>query len=109
MDTRTEEIADQLMEALHQQLPSSNFLLKGIEVQLGALVDLEVADLQRALQQRLPAVDIRITVMEALMQCTDCGAQYPPDEHPCPVCGSPHAHMVHGHELEIVRAWGETI
>ena len=109
MDASTAQVADQLIEGLHSQIPTSNFQLKGIEVLLGAVVDLDALLLQAALEARLPGVEVQVTLVEVLMHCTDCGAEYPPDEHPCPVCGSPNATVIHGHELEIVRAWGETV
>ena len=102
-------MAAQLVEGLHQQLPASGFRLDGIEVHLGKLVDIFPEDLRQALQLLLPRVEVRVTPVDALMRCTDCGATYPPEEFPCPVCGSADAVMIHGSELEIVRAWGETV
>lgn len=69
-------------------------------------MDLVPAALLAALRARLPGIDVQITVIAALMRCEDCGAEYPPDEHPCPACGSPRGTLIHGEELGIVRAWG---
>lgn len=102
-------VAAQLLEGLNAQLPDSGFRLVGFEVELGALVDVDPELLHIALINLVPRVEVRITRVDALLKCRDCGAEYPSDEHPCPVCGSPHADLVHGSELGIVRAWGETI
>jgi len=99
------EIADTLVAALRDQLPPT-VILAGVEVELGALVELAAADLHAALTARLPGVEVRIREVPAVVRCDDCGAEYPADEHPCPACGSPRATVVHGHELGIVRAWG---
>lgn len=104
-----EELADQLIAGLYAQLPTSGFRLDGIEVLVGTLVELDPDALARALKERLPGVEVQIKMSEACLRCTDCGAEYPADEHPCPVCGSPNASLISGSELEISRAWGETI
>lgn len=101
-----DEIADQLLAALHAQLPAAGFLLAGIEVHLGERVDLLASALRTAMQVRLPGIEVQVTVVAALLKCQDCGAEYPADEHPCPVCGSGRAELIHGHELAIARAWG---
>mgnify|MGYP003334764832 CR=1 FL=1 len=107
MDSVTEDVAQQLIDGMALQLPRQNFALEGIEVQLGAGVDLDAGELKRALMDRLPGVLVEITLVPILMRCLDCGAEYPADEHPCPVCGSPHAEILRGNELQIVRAWGK--
>ncbi len=104
MDT-AEHVADTLVAALRAQVPAG-VVLAGIEVHLGALVALAAADLHAALSSRLPGLEVRIVVIAALMRCDDCGAEYPPEEHPCPACGSPRGSLIHGEELGIVRAWG---
>ena len=81
----------------------------GFEVHLGALVDLEPEALRAMLSALIPGVEVKVTVIDALYRCKDCGAEYPGDEHPCPVCGSPNAEVVHGAELQIVRAWGAKV
>lgn len=101
------EVAIQLLEGLNAQLPASGFRLDGIEVQVGRMVELEPELLRAALCALLPGIEVKVTPVDALLKCKDCGAEYPADEHPCPVCGSPHAELVHGGELQIVRAWGE--
>jgi Zn finger protein HypA/HybF involved in hydrogenase expression len=103
------EIAVQLLDGLNAQLPESGFRLQGLEVLLGKMVDVDPEHLKAALCAMLPRVEVQITVIDALLKCTDCGAEYPADEHPCPVCGSPHAELCHGADLQIVRAWGETM
>ncbi len=103
------DVAVQLLEGLNAQLPATGFRLDGFEVHLGAMVDLDPEVLRASLMAMLPRVEVKITRVDALLKCKDCGAEYPGDEHPCPVCGSPHAELVHGAELQIVRAWGETI
>jgi len=103
------EIAASLLAHLQSQLPPSGFQLEGIEVRVGALVDLEVELLRAALCAALPRVEVRLTVVDALLKCADCGAEYPHDEHPCPACGSARAEVVAGTELEIARAWGTKV
>ena len=98
-------VAESLVQALRLQVPPT-FPLVGIDVHLGALVDLVPAALLAALRARLPGIDVQITVIAALMRCEDCGAEYPPDEHPCPACGSPRGTLIHGEELAVVRARG---
>ena len=102
------EVAGHLLEHLESQLPASGFRLKGLEVRLGALLDLDPEVLRAALCAALPGVEVRVVTVDALLRCTDCGAAYPHDEHPCPVCGSGRAELASGQELEISRAWGET-
>lgn len=101
-----DHVADELLAALQAQLPTAGFQLAGIEVHLGERVDLTVPDLKAAMQLRLPNVEVIVTVVTALLKCQDCGAEYPADEHPCPVCGSGRAELIHGQELAIARAWG---
>ncbi|MDP2312073.1 MAG: hydrogenase/urease maturation nickel metallochaperone HypA [Pseudomonadota bacterium] len=103
------EIARELLDGLHAQLPESGFRLVGVEVHVGKMVDLDPEHLRAILCSLLPRVEVQVTVVDALLKCKDCGAEYPADEHPCPVCGSPNAELAHGGELQIVRAWGETI
>ena len=103
------EIAQRLAQHLRSQLPEKGFRLLGIEVLLGKMVELEEEALMAALQVELPTIEVKIQRIEGLMRCIDCGAQYPNEEHPCPVCGSPHAELIAGMELEIGRAWGESV
>jgi Zn finger protein HypA/HybF involved in hydrogenase expression len=103
------EIAASMLEALHSQLPASGFQLAGIEVKLGALVDLEPETLRAALCAMLPGVEVQLDIVPGILRCKDCGAEYPSDESPCPVCGSPHAELACGGELQIVRAWGAQV
>lgn len=100
-----EEVVGPLIAGLRAQLPPG-FDLAGIEVHLGEQVDLLPEALRAALVARLPGIEVRVTVVASLLRCDDCGAEYPPDEFPCPVCGSARASLVHGHELAIARAWG---
>lgn len=101
-----DHVADELFAALQAQLPASGFQLAGIEVHLGERVDLTASELRAAMQSRLPGVEVVVNVVAALLKCQDCGAEYPADEHPCPVCGSGRAELIHGQELAIARAWG---
>jgi Zn finger protein HypA/HybF involved in hydrogenase expression len=103
------EVAGALLAGLNAQLPPSGFQLDGIEVRVGALVDLDPEMLRAALCAMLPRVEVKITVVPGLLRCDDCGAEYPHDEHPCPVCGSGKATLIQGNELEIVRAWGARV
>lgn len=103
-----DEVAETLVEGLRAQLPATGFRLAGIEVHLGEEVDLGAEELREALARVLPGVTIEVTPIASALKCTDCGAEYPTDEHPCPVCGSPNAAMIHGNELTIARAWGES-
>jgi Zn finger protein HypA/HybF involved in hydrogenase expression len=100
------EVASQLLEHLQSQLPPSGFHLDGIELRIGALVDIDRDLLRAALCAMLPGVDVQITVVDPLLRCSDCGVEYPHDEHPCPACGSARAELISGNELEIARAWG---
>ncbi len=101
-------VAGHLLQHLESQLPASGFRLKGIEVRVGVLLELDRELLRAALCAALPGVEVRIAVADALLRCLDCGAAYPHDEHPCPVCGSGRSEVASGEELEITRAWGET-
>lgn len=103
------EIAATLLEHLQTQLPTSGFQLDGIEVRVGELVDLDRDALRAMLCAMLPRVEVRLEVVPALLRCKDCGATYPHEEHPCPICGSGHAELVQGNELEIGRAWGAKV
>ena len=98
-----------LLEALAAQLPSEGFRLSGIEVEVGALLDIDIEALAAAMSAALSGVEVRVVRVAALLKCNDCGAEYPSEEHPCPVCGSPHAHLLRGEEFGITRAWGDTI
>ncbi len=102
------EVAGHLLQHLESQLPASGFLLRGIEVRMGVLLDLNPEALRAALCAALPGVEVRVTTVDALLRCLDCGAAYPHEEHPCPVCGSGRSEVASGQELEIVRAWGES-
>lgn len=101
------EVAGELLEGLHAQLPPIGFRLDGFEVEVGAMVDIDPEQLRAALLAMLPGIEVRVTRVDALLKCKDCGAEYPADEHPCPVCGSPHAELARGGELHVTRAWGE--
>ena len=103
------EIAFSLHESLQAQLPQAGFRLLGIEVHVGARVDLDPEHLRAALVAVLPRVAVQITRVDAVLRCLDCGAEYPADEHPCPACGSAHAELAHGAELGVARAWGESL
>ncbi len=103
-----DDVAETLVSGLRAQLPPAGFRLDGIEVHLGEEVDLTATELRDALERALPGVTIEITPIGSALKCLDCGAEYPSDEHPCPVCGSPNAAMIHGNELTIARAWGES-
>ncbi len=104
-----EAVVEELLAGLREQLPPSGFRLDGIEVHLGAEVELSGEELASALAKALPGVEIKITLIPSLLHCLDCGADYPPDEFPCPVCGSAAAEHLHGQELQIARAWGQTV
>lgn len=105
MAAEVDAIAETLVAALRAQAGAMR--VAGIEVRLGAMVDLAPAVLQAALEATLgPGVEVQITVVAAVLRCLDCGAEYPGDEHPCPACGSGRAELIHGTELEIARAWG---
>ena len=99
-------VAQHLYEALRTQIPAS-VKLRGIEVEVGVTVDIDEPALRSALTRLLPGVEIQIRRVEVLFKCADCGAEFPADEHPCPVCGSARVAMVHGDELGIKRAWAE--
>ena len=102
------DVAGHLLEHLESQLPARGFRLRGIEVRVGALIELDRELLRAALCAALPGVEVCIALSEPLLRCLDCGAAYPHDEHPCPVCGSGRSEVASGEELEITRAWGET-
>ena len=101
-----DDLAAELLAGLRAQIPATGFRLEEIEIEVGALLDLDPEALIAAMQPHLPGVIIRVARVDALLQCTRCGAHYPPDEHPCPVCGAPEADWVHGRELQISRARG---
>jgi Zn finger protein HypA/HybF involved in hydrogenase expression len=103
------EVASHLLAHLQSQLPPSGFHLEGIEVRVGALVELDRDTLHAALCAVLPGVEVRLTEVAPLLRCLECGAEYPHDEHPCPACGSARAEVVSGTELEIARAWGTKV
>lgn len=98
------EVAAHLVAGLRAQVPVTVGLF-GIEVEVGASVDLEVPELVAELQRALPGVEVRVRRVDVLFKCADCGAEFPADEHPCPVCGSARVAMVHGDELGVSRAW----
>lgn len=101
------QVAAQLLDGLRAQLPPQGFRLQGIEIELGELVDLPAGDLLVAIEEAWPGIEVRLTVVAGVLKCADCGAEYPTDEHPCPVCGSARADLIHGNELHVKRAWGE--
>ncbi len=105
----TDAIAAQLIDGLRAQLPKVGFRLDGIEVQVGALLELDVEGLRQSLLRALGGIEVKLLVEPAMLHCEDCGADYPADEHPCPVCGSGRASLRSGEELSITRAWGETV
>jgi Zn finger protein HypA/HybF involved in hydrogenase expression len=72
---------------------------------VGEQVDVDPDALATALRARLPGVEVRMLAVPAVLHCLDCGAEYPADEFPCPVCGSNRAELLHGGELAIRRAW----
>jgi Zn finger protein HypA/HybF involved in hydrogenase expression len=98
------QIADELVAALRTQVPA-DVILQGFEVELGEHVDVDPDALRAALLTRVPGVEVEFVRVEGLLRCLDCGAQYPADEAPCPVCGSARAELVHGQELAVRRAW----
>lgn len=100
------EVARALVAGLRAQVPSEGFALAGIEVEVGELVDVDRETLAEALRTALPGVEVRLTVVPAVLVCLDCGAEYPADEHPCPSCGSSRAELLRGNELQVLRAWG---
>lgn len=97
-------LAEHLLEGLHAQVPPE-LELAGFELEVGELVEVDRVALRAALELRAPGVDVVITIVEGLLRCLDCGARYPTDEHPCPVCGSARAEIEHGSELGVKRAW----
>ena len=98
------EVANHLVSGLRAQVGASVALV-GIEVEVGESVDVNIQVLQGALARLLPGVEVQIRAVAVLYVCADCGAEFPADEHPCPVCGSVRVSMVHGEELGITRAW----
>jgi Zn finger protein HypA/HybF involved in hydrogenase expression len=106
-ETPEQTVAQHLIEGLHAQFGAS-LRLRGIEVEVGATVDLDHAALGAALSAGLAGIEVRIVAVAVLFRCTDCGAEFPADEHPCPVCGSVRVSLVHGEELGISRAWAES-
>jgi Zn finger protein HypA/HybF involved in hydrogenase expression len=103
------EIARTLVDGLIAQLPKGGFRLESIEIAVGMQVDLEPEALRVEVAALLPEVQVEMRRVDALMRCQDCGAEFPPDEYPCPVCGSGHVELVHGLELEVVKAKGTRI
>lgn len=97
-------IADELVAGLRAQLPPE-VVLEGFEVEVGEHLELDAEALMAALQLLVPGVEVRLVQVEGLLRCLECGAEYPADEAPCPVCGSARAELVHGHELSVRRAW----
>lgn len=97
------EVAAQLAEAVRAQV-GAGLVLRGVDVEVGELVDLDGDALRRALCAALPGVAVRIVPVACLYRCADCGAEFPADEHPCPVCGSARVAVVRGEELAVVRA-----
>lgn len=102
-----QRVAQHLIEGLRAQFDAS-VPLRGIEVEVGATVELDHAALGAALSAGLSGIEVRIVAVAVLFRCTDCGAEFPADEHPCPVCGSARVSLVHGEELGISRAWAES-
>ena len=103
-DMTSDELAASLLKGLHDQLPD-DVELAGFELEIGDLVDVDVSALRRALEEAAPGVEVVVTRVAGLLRCLDCGARYPSDEHPCPVCGSGRAELEHGEELGMKRAW----
>ena len=101
------DIAGPMLAHLENQLPAEGFVLRGIEILVGELVDVDAEALRAALCAALPGVEVQLRRSYGVLRCEDCGAEYPHDEHPCPTCGSARATLVGGNELEIHRAWGE--
>lgn len=99
------EVAAQLVMGLRAQLGPKVAQVTGIEVEIGEVHDLDPAQVQAALGRLLPAVEVCVRSVAVLWKCSDCGAEFPADEHPCPVCGSVRVAMVKGDELGITRAW----
>lgn len=100
-----EAIVQPLLDGLRAQLPPG-FRLVAIEVAVGERVDVDRDALRQALERALPGVQVEIRPVAAVLRCLDCGAIYPADEFPCPVCGSGHAELIAGDELGIVAARG---
>lgn len=98
------QVAARLLVGLRAQVPAT-VGLRGIEVEVGVMVDLVVPELVAALERELPGIEVRVRRVDVLFACAECGAEFPADEHPCPVCGSARVAMVHGDELGISRAW----
>ncbi len=99
-------MAGRLVEGLRAQLGDRARLVRGIEVEVGEVHELDVHELGAQLDALLPGVDVRVRVVRILWKCSDCGAEFPAEEHPCPVCGSVRVAMIHGDELGVTRAWG---
>lgn len=97
-------LADALLQGLREQLPPE-LELAGFEVEIGELVEVDVPALLAALRAAAGPVDVQITRVAALYRCLDCGTEYPPDEAPCPTCGSARVELAHGDELGVKRAW----
>lgn len=101
-------IADELVAGLRAQLPAE-VVLEGFEVEVGEHLEIDVDELLTALKLLVPGVEIRLVRVEGLLRCLECGAEYPADEAPCPVCGSARAELVHGHELSVRKAWARPL
>ncbi len=97
-------IAEELLVGLRAQWPADQ-QLGGFEVEVGELVDVDVAALKAELERACPGVTVQIVRVDGLIRCLDCGAHYPAEESPCPVCGSGRGELVHGVELGVRRAW----
>jgi hypothetical protein len=63
-----EAVVEQLLVGLREQLPPAGFRLDGIEVHLGAEVELSAEELASALQAALPGVEVKITLIPSLLQ-----------------------------------------
>lgn len=99
-----DDLAAELVAGLRAQWPGQ-VELGGFEVEVGELLDLDVPALLQSLRRLVPGVEVRVVRVEGLLQCQECGARYPADEAPCPVCGSARAEPVAGTELGVRRAW----
>lgn len=97
-------IAAELFSGLRHQLPP-DVELAGFEVEIGELVDVDVPAVVAELRALAGDVEIRVSRVPALYHCLDCGADYPPEESPCPACGSTRAELKTGDELGVKRAW----
>ncbi len=98
------QIAEELLAGLRAQWPADQ-ALGGFEVEVGELVDVDASALKAELERACPGVTVEILRVEGLVRCLDCGAHYPAEESPCPVCGSGRGELMHGAELGVRRAW----